>query len=158
MCIRQGDAEGSGAPSGRMSWFPGSWRENSFGSADPCSVPARSHPWDGPRNGSLQGAEWRFRRKKRVSKFDERSRYVIENKGSRLRTKPNEANFLGTDGDADIAAPEEGEVNPTTPESLRPSDRRRNREPFWYHGLRYPAQADVAGLAGEASRARSRLA
>ena len=33
--------------------------------------------------------------KKRVSKFDERSHYVIENKGSGKRTKPNEANFAG---------------------------------------------------------------
>ena len=31
--------------------------------------------------------------KKRVSIFDERSHYVIENKGSAKRTKPNEANF-----------------------------------------------------------------
>jgi hypothetical protein len=34
-------------------------------------------------------------RKKRVSIFDERSHYVIENKGSAKRTKPNEANFGG---------------------------------------------------------------
>ena len=33
--------------------------------------------------------------KKRVSKFDERTHYVIENKGSGKRTKPNEANFVG---------------------------------------------------------------
>jgi hypothetical protein len=30
-----------------------------------------------------------------VSKFDEQSHYVIENKGRRKRTKPNEANFAG---------------------------------------------------------------
>jgi hypothetical protein len=28
-----------------------------------------------------------------VSNFDERSHYVVENKGSAKRTKPNEANF-----------------------------------------------------------------
>jgi hypothetical protein len=33
--------------------------------------------------------------KKRVSIFDERSHYVIENKGSGKRTKPNEANVDG---------------------------------------------------------------
>ena len=33
--------------------------------------------------------------KKRVSKFDQQSHYVIENKGSGKRTKPNEANFVG---------------------------------------------------------------
>jgi len=32
-------------------------------------------------------------RKKRVSIFDERSHYVIENKDSGLRTKPNKPNF-----------------------------------------------------------------
>jgi hypothetical protein len=31
--------------------------------------------------------------KKRVSNFDERSHYVVENKGSAKRTKPNKANF-----------------------------------------------------------------
>ena len=35
------------------------------------------------------------RRKKRVSKFDEQSHYVIENKESGLRTKPNKANIVG---------------------------------------------------------------
>jgi hypothetical protein len=34
-------------------------------------------------------------RKKRVSIFDEQSRYIIENKGPRLRTKPTKANFAG---------------------------------------------------------------
>ena len=33
-------------------------------------------------------------RKKRVSIFDEQSHYVIENKGSEKRTKPNEAVFI----------------------------------------------------------------
>ena len=33
--------------------------------------------------------------KKRVSIFDEQSHYVIENKDSALRTKPNKANFFG---------------------------------------------------------------
>jgi len=33
--------------------------------------------------------------KKRVSIFDEQSHYVIENKGSGKRTKPNKANFVG---------------------------------------------------------------
>jgi hypothetical protein len=31
--------------------------------------------------------------KKRLFIFDEQSHYVIENTGSRLRTKPNKANF-----------------------------------------------------------------
>ena len=44
-----------------------------------------------------------------------------------------------TDGDADVAAPEEGEVNPPTPDSLRTSSRSRKEEQIWYHGLRYPA-------------------
>ena len=42
-------------------------------------------------NRGVRGGE--SHRKKRVSKFDERSHHVIENKRSRLRTKPNEANF-----------------------------------------------------------------
>ena len=33
--------------------------------------------------------------KKRVSKFDEQSRYVIETKGPGKRTKPNKANGVG---------------------------------------------------------------
>jgi len=33
--------------------------------------------------------------KKRMSNFDEQSHYVIENKGSEKRTKPNKANFCG---------------------------------------------------------------
>ena len=33
-------------------------------------------------------------RKKRVSIFDEQSHYVIENKGSEKRTKPNKADYI----------------------------------------------------------------
>ena len=42
-----------------------------------------------------QGTQGGEIRKKRVSNFDERTHYVIENKGSGKRTKPNEANFVG---------------------------------------------------------------
>jgi hypothetical protein len=41
------------------------------------------------------GARSRSLQKKRVSNFDEQSRYVIETKGSGKRTKPNKANLVG---------------------------------------------------------------
>jgi hypothetical protein len=41
--------------------------------------------------------------KKIASKFDEQSHYVIENKGSTLRTKPNEASFPFTIQGGDLA-------------------------------------------------------
>ena len=53
----------------------------------------------GPRAGNGPGtpvpesAHGARRQKKRVSIFDEQSRYVIENTGLRLQTKPNKADF-----------------------------------------------------------------
>jgi hypothetical protein len=38
-----------------------------------------------------------------VSKFDEQSHYVIENKGSEKRTKPNKANFPFRIREGDLA-------------------------------------------------------
>jgi hypothetical protein len=43
--------------------------------------------------GCSAAAEGRSTQIKRLFNFDERSRYVIENKGSAKRTKPNEADF-----------------------------------------------------------------
>ena len=42
----------------------------------------------------FRGLVGRKLRKKRVSNFDEQSRYVIENKGSAKQTKPNKADFF----------------------------------------------------------------
>jgi hypothetical protein len=47
----------------------------------------------GREQGETARADGGSSRKKRLFIFDERSRYVIENKGSAKRTKPNEADF-----------------------------------------------------------------
>ena len=62
--------------------------------------PAPARAGNGPgtpvlRREPFAASTRRCPQKKRVSIFDERSRYVIENKGSAKRTKPNEANYSG---------------------------------------------------------------
>ena len=95
LCSRRGNAEGRDMPGGRMPSVHGRLYENSFCITVrlSCSaVVART----GPRwNGCRPGARGRSHRKKRVSIFDQQSHYVIENKGSEKRTKPNKAKFGG---------------------------------------------------------------
>ena len=63
------------------------------GTAGLICVARPSWPWVHGRDARGTAVALRGTRKKRVSKFDERSHYVIENKGSAKRTKPNKANF-----------------------------------------------------------------
>jgi hypothetical protein len=64
-----------------------------FAALSACPVP----PWsDGtPMERLAAGRTMAKPQKKRVSKFDEQSHYVIENKRSEKRTKPNKAKFGG---------------------------------------------------------------
>ena len=53
------------------------------------------HGLVGAKGAVLYGAHGAKEQKKRVSIFDEQSHYVIENKGSVKRTKPNKADLTG---------------------------------------------------------------